>query len=71
MNRPLCISHLAVATRDLDGMVGETNCHKTEFDSSGLRDDIVEPDWLERVKHALHAESAPPHPANPPQQGLS
>ena len=49
---------LSVRFQDPDGLEGEVNCLDPAYDPSTLRDEdeIVDPTWLERTKHVLHAD---------------
>ena len=42
---------------DPDGLESEINCFNPAFDPSTVQeaDQIIDPNWLERAKHALHA----------------
>ena len=57
---------LSVRFLDSDGLEGEVNCYTPDFDPSTLRaeDEIVDPDWLERVKRVLLADAQPGYNAN-------
>jgi catechol 2,3-dioxygenase-like lactoylglutathione lyase family enzyme len=59
---------------DPDGLESEINCYKEDFDPATVRDEdmVVDPDWLERTKCALHADPfRPARPAGPSNQGSS
>jgi hypothetical protein len=50
---------LSVRFHDPEGFEGEVNCFDPAYDPSTVRDEdeIVDPRWLERTKHVLHADS--------------
>jgi len=59
---------------DPDGLESEINCYNPDFDASTVRDEdeVVDPDWLERTRHALHARPAQAlSPSRPTNQGQS
>ena len=62
---------------DPDGLESEINCYNEEFDPSTMRGDdvIVDPEWLQRAKQALHAHQTRPansvHPSPLSNQGSS
>jgi len=59
---------------DPDGLESEINCYNPDFDPSTMRDEdeVVDPGWLERTRHALHARPAQAlRPIRPTNQGSS
>lgn len=62
--RPLGWLH-SVRYLDPDGFEGEINCFNAEFDPSALRDqdEVVDPQWLERVERVLGRRDAGRRPA--------
>ena len=55
---------LSLRFADPDGMQGEINCFKPDFDPSTVRDgdEIIDPEWVERARRVLHAEVEPGSP---------
>ncbi len=55
---------LSLRFADPDGLQGEINCFNPDFDPSSLRDgdEIVDPDWIERARTVLQADSRRPAP---------
>jgi catechol 2,3-dioxygenase-like lactoylglutathione lyase family enzyme len=53
---------LSVRFHDPDGFEGEINCLDPTYDPSTVRDEdeIVDPDWFERMKRGLHVDDRPP-----------
>lgn len=53
---------LSLRFADPDGMQGEINCFNPDFDPSTVRDgdEIVDPDWVERARTVLQADSSRP-----------
>ncbi len=49
---------LSLRYHDPDGFEGEINCFNPHFDASAIRaqDEIIDPNWVERTKRALHAD---------------
>jgi catechol 2,3-dioxygenase-like lactoylglutathione lyase family enzyme len=59
---------------DSDGLESEINCYNPDFDPNTVRDEdeIVDPGWLERTRHALQARPAQAlSPSRPVNQGQS
>jgi hypothetical protein len=60
---------LSVRFVDPDGLESEINCFDPDFDPSTLRagDEIVDPDWLDRIGRALRTPpDLSPHSASRP-----
>lgn len=55
---------LSLRFADPDGLQGEINCFNPDFDPSTMRDgdEIVDPDWVERARTVLRADSHRPTP---------
>lgn len=59
---------------DPDGLESEINCYNPDFDPNTVRDEdeIVDPGWLERTRHALQARPAQAlSPSRPVNRGQS
>ena len=50
---------LSVRFHDPDGLEGEINCLDPSYDPSSLRDEdeIVDPDWLERIRRVMRTDA--------------
>ena len=60
---------LSVRFHDPDGFEGEINCLDPTYDPSTVRDEdeIVDPNWFERMKRGLHVDYPPaPSPRSEP-----